>query len=281
MNFSQRNGLSEIRQSLQIDSIDKKLKTKIWNLIYEYFFVTLDSWYSDIYSQSPSKCMMVCSVIWTDFFDKVVDEMPNYSEQYHSNFKEFFKQNYNRMLWHEIYDLLEFMSVLDQKYFSELFAPNCNEILKREQSGYRIIENKVLQTTSEIEISSIEDAIRGSAHLSPVSVHLNSSLALLTNRANPDFRNSVKESISAVEAICAEITKNEKASLGAALSEIEKKFKLHEALKKSFSALYGYTSDSGGIRHKLIEDDIEVSYEDAMFMLVSCTAFINYLRSKM
>lgn len=48
----------------------------------------------------------------------------------------------------------------------------------------------------------------------------------------------------------------------------------------AFAALYGYTSDSGGIRHSLLEDDISVSFEDAKFMLVSCSAFINYLKIK-
>jgi len=51
-------------------------------------------------------------------------------------------------------------------------------------------------------------------------------------------------------------------------------------LKRAFTALYGYTSDSGGIRHSLLEEDIAVTMEDAKFMLVTCSAFINYLKSK-
>ena len=34
---------------------------------------------------------------------------------------------------------------------------------------------------------------------------------------------------------------------------MEKDHSLHPALKSSFSSLYGYTRDSGGIRHSLIE----------------------------
>ena len=51
-------------------------------------------------------------------------------------------------------------------------------------------------------------------------------------------------------------------------------------MKNAFSALYGYASDSGGIRHKLLEDDINVKMEDAKFMLITCSAFINYLKAK-
>ncbi len=60
---------------------------------------------------------------------------------------------------------------------------------------------------------------------------------------------------------------------------IEKKVELHPALKKAFDSLYGYTSDADGIRHALL-DEPNLDSEDAKFMLVSCSAFINYLISK-
>jgi len=44
-------------------------------------------------------------------------------------------------------------------------------------------------------------------------------------------------------------------------------------------AIYGYTSDEGGIRHAMLEEKI-IDFEDAKFMLVSCSAFINYLIMK-
>ncbi len=63
------------------------------------------------------------------------------------------------------------------------------------------------------------------------------------------------------------------------MKEIETKISLHPALKDAFSSLYGYTSDAEGIRHALL-DEPNLSFEDAKFMLVSCSAFINYLISK-
>ena len=115
--------------------------------------------------------------------------------------------------------------------------------------------------------------------LKPVRVHLEKSLELLSDRKSPDYRNSIKESISAVEAICRLITKDKKATLGQALKEVETKVGLHGALKNAFSNLYGYTSSADGIRHALL-DEPKLSFEDAKFMLVSCSAFINYLISK-
>lgn len=43
--------------------------------------------------------------------------------------------------------------------------------------------------------------------------------------------------------------------------------------------LYGYTSDGDGIRHSLLEEP-NLDYSDAKFMLVTCSAFVNYLTSK-
>lgn len=54
---------------------------------------------------------------------------------------------------------------------------------------------------------------------------------------------------------------------------------MHPALKGSFEKLYGYTSDAEGIRHALL-DEPNLDFEDAKFMLVSCSAFVNYLKAK-
>ena len=60
---------------------------------------------------------------------------------------------------------------------------------------------------------------------------------------------------------------------------MEEKIEIHPALKKAFNNLYGYTSDSGGIRHASLSES-NLKFEDAKFMLVSCSAFTNYLIAK-
>jgi len=101
----------------------------------------------------------------------------------------------------------------------------------------------------------------------------------LTISSNPDYRNSIKESISAVESLAKILSNNASDTLGSALSKIKKKLKIHKALEQGFKNIYGYTSDDGGIRHALTEESTSDA-EDAMFMLVSCSAFINYLITK-
>ena len=67
--------------------------------------------------------------------------------------------------------------------------------------------------------------------------------------------------------------------MGQALKLIKEKVGLHSALEKGFSSIYGYTSDADGIRHAMI-DDSACDFDDAKYMLVSCSAFINYLVMK-
>jgi hypothetical protein len=50
-------------------------------------------------------------------------------------------------------------------------------------------------------------------------------------------------------------------------------------LSKAFESLYGYTSDANGIRHALM-DASTLGFADAKFMLVCCSAFVNFLVAK-
>ncbi len=109
--------------------------------------------------------------------------------------------------------------------------------------------------------------------------HINTALAKLSDRKQPDYRNSIKESISAVEPIAKMISGNSKTELPTALKIIRDKIGLHPALEKGFNSIYGYTSDGDGIRHALTEEST-CDFEDAKYMLVSCSAFINYLIMK-
>ncbi len=276
MKFSQRIGKVAIRNELQVDSIDESLKNRLWNVIHSFIFERKS--YKNIYHQD-----IAFKHIWKEFFILPLDEIPTYtgsSEVFPEEFQNYVKFWFYKKEWYELYDLIEFLLQLNEDIFTTNFSKNCNLVLKKEGAGYRIIENRIVQITSEEEIQEIEEGFKFSNKFKSVYTHLNSSFELLSSRTNPDYRNSIKESISAVEAFCRLITKNNKATLGDVLKIVEKKYSLHKALKKAFSSLYGYTSDSSGIRHSLLEDDIELQFEDAKFMFVSCISFINYLKMK-
>jgi hypothetical protein len=50
-------------------------------------------------------------------------------------------------------------------------------------------------------------------------------------------------------------------------------------MRQGFLSLYGYTSDEDGIRHAIL-DESTVGFDEAKFMLVSCSAFVYFLIGK-
>lgn len=270
MRFSQRIGKTVVKVNFQTEDIDDDLKTRLWNLIemeLSYLKTNDSIWF---YKR-----------MWKDFFVNPIALIPSYNtgainlDKCKSHFfKWFFDCN-----WYEIYDLLEYLVRAESYKFNSSFIEGCNDALQLEISSYRIVDKSIARIDSDLEIKTIEKAIDGTDSLQSVNTHLQSALDFLSNRIKPDYRNSIKESISAVEAFCKNVTGEEKTTLGKALAVIEKKHALHQSLKTSFSALYGYASDTSGIRHALTDDAKEISFEEAKFMLVSCSAFINYLKS--
>ena len=111
---------------------------------------------------------------------------------------------------------------------------------------------------------------------------MNRALELYAQRPEGDYRNSIKESISAVEAFCREKTGEN--TLGKALNKLEQNgLETPNVLKQAFEKLYAYTNQPvAGIRHALMDDSgaYTPKAEEALFMLVSCSAFINYLNAK-
>jgi len=272
--FSQRMGIKPIKTVIQVDFMDDDLRNSLWNALCLFYWSKVEG--DRISSPINAYIDLLLKVLWLDYFKKPIDTLSNYWPEIREKIKKYF---FN-CEWYEVYDFIEFIANnYPDKKVNTKFMEFCNSLLERELSAYRFVGGKITQITSEIEISEIEEALENSKLLKGVNTHLKRALDLLANRKSPDYRNSIKEAISAVEAICKLITREKRATLGQALKRIEEKVSLHPSLKNAFSNLYGYTSDAEGIRHALL-DEPNLSFEDAKFMLVSCSAFINYLISK-
>lgn len=61
-----------------------------------------------------------------------------------------------------------------------------------------------------------------------------------------------------------------------ALTKLDESVHIHIAMKEAFLRLYGFTSDEEGIRHPILNEQ-NVGFVEAKFMLVACSAFVNYL----
>lgn len=276
MKFSEREGFKKVSEVIQLGSMNSELRISLWNAL-DIALWSSDSFLYDEYG--IPEIVTFAKALWFDYFKQPIDSLPDRAREILKIIRDYFFQ----CEWYEIYDFIEstmnFLNYTDQYNREEAVRNSINVVLERELAGYRIIENIVTKITDEQEISTITEALEDTP-FSGVSSHLKTALELLSNREKPDHRNSIKESISAVESMAKSITQKPKADLEEALKVLERSGKIHKALKASFSKLYGYTSNEGGIRHAML-DEPNLSSSDAKFFLVSCSAFINYLKSKM
>lgn len=272
MRFSQRYGYTPVKEVFQIDSMDSDLRNSLWNALEITYWRPLYIRGYPLSYGGNSSLRGLCLAIWTDYFKISLYNFPDSWERTKSQISDFFFE----CDWHQVYDFIEFMAQADSSMGVGPFEEMVNEFLEREVSGYRLLQGHMVRITDTWEVSEIQAAISGVSE--PVSEQLDRGLQLLSDRKAPDYRNSVKESISAVEGQVLRSLGKDKGTLGDLLKQLESDTPLHPALKDGFSKLYGYTSDEGGIRHALLEESREVTFGEAKFMLVACSAFINYVR---
>lgn len=262
--FSERHNLCP-NKLLQKNNIDKKLRTRLWNLLKLRESVSID------YGGSKGKVEILLDSLGIEF-EYPEDGFGGYNNV--STLRDVFRE----IKWNEIYDLLEEYIALHKNVDERKdLMQGINKILEEEKSAYRVIDGLVTPIVDEVSVKSLEKSL--STKLDAVDTHMKKALALYSDRSTPDYENSIKESITAVESMCAIIT-NSHQTLGKTLGELKKKgVYIHPSLELAFEKLYGYASDSNGIRHGGI-DFKNAPAEDAYFMLVSCSAFINYLKVK-
>ncbi|TXI97768.1 MAG: hypothetical protein E6Q32_11315 [Neisseriales bacterium] len=266
MKFSERMGFVKVSDVFQVNSMSQELRNRIYNFIDNSFF--------------ESKREIIYRELHCEFFKLKQGKFTYYSN---ISTRGSFEDCFDKSNWYTIYDLLEFIIQMYSKYndftqyvsyTKDQFVISINKTLEEERSGYRVIDDLVTPIIDNNEIESIEEAINQQDN---TSIHLRTALQHLSNKHKPDYRNSIKESISAVEAMLRNITGD--SNFGNAIKNIKTKIELPNSLKDGFEKLYGYTNGKQGIRHALM-DETELKLEDAKFMLVSCSAFINYLKAK-
>ncbi len=261
--FSERNGYSKLPEKMVPESITIALRNLLWNAI--------DN------SISHEQLDDVTFSLWNDFYKKPIDTRPSQYEYTYGgiSFSESWKivrETYFSTNWSGVYDHVEFFAQ-EELVSTDLF----NNILAQEAAAYRIIKGQVCQITDDQELKEINEVLELEGQFRTVTDHIRTALEHLSQRENPDFRNSIKESISAVESMAKIITGKDKATLGKLLKKLESDGRINPALTEGFDKIYGWTCDASGIRHALT-DASSVDHADAKFYLVACSAFTNYLK---
>lgn len=271
--FSEKYGY-KIEKTIQYESISDELRRRIWNLFYQ----------SEIKEGGiSSKRIGLALNGGQTIEEKIVDRLGllinpvgkgrTAEEQLKDKILKFFR-------WYEVYDFVEIHLLYLNDDEKKERIKEYNELFEQEKAGYRIVSGEIAPITNESEITTIEQAT--DTVFEPVNQHIQKALSLYADIKEPDYENSIKESISAVESMCCIITgmSGANSSLGKTIKKLkENGIHIHSSMESAFSSLYGYTSDEDGIRHGGI-DFKNAPAEDAKYMLISCSAFVNYLIEK-
>ena len=288
--FSEKIGLSICTIKIQTNEFDDRTRTLIGNHLYDVLSVVFSyastigiSRYLNPSRQSPLQAMS------SDFCKDVLSEVLNVSVHLPSNKFYNWEVNYDRFAeiissapYNEVLDFLWYVChwiathTTSTSFVHEIYN-GFNQLFEKEYVGYRFVAGEITPITNSLEIQEIEQACQ--IPFEGAHVQLQKALGFLSDREHPDYKNSIKESISAVESVCETIVGSENgATLGKAVKHLEEHgLKIHSSLREGISKLYGYACDQGGVRHGEGEVESTVTFEEAKLMMVTCSAIVNYL----
>lgn len=255
---------------IQREYLEDDTRLELWNLL-----AVLPREFAKFYQDSTEH--EILEALWVWHFKEARDEMP----ADYALWRRIKDQILNGE-WNEVLDLLEsFSKYWDRHETNEsgklknVFLTVLNERFEQELVGYRLIGLEITPVDSTAEGEAIKGALTDSDAIAGARHSLERAIELLADRATPDYPNSIKESISAVEAVVKKVTGEGTLSKG--LTKLEAAgLNIHPALKGAWSQMYGWTSDEAGIRHGGIEA-ADADQALAKYVLVTCSAFVSYL----
>lgn len=219
--------------------------------------------------------------IWTSHFNLRKDKFQENIK--YSNFDVFINSFENpNIKWFNKLDLIDETFAFFKmptchidSWVIDQFQEKLNNEFARLNFAYRIIDGYVVEVSSEEEVKAIEDAL--ATEVESVKNHLSNALEKLSER---DYRNSIKEAASALEAFTRDISGESTYSL----KWLDKEgIVIHKMLKDIMDKMYYYTRDKEvGCRHSHMDPNSPYTptADEAVFMLVSFSSAINYLTKK-
>lgn len=272
--FSERKGFKHFSDIVQIDNLNERTRNR--------FYVITENIFNVMNERKEECSIYFVEYIYVELFSLTKKHIPkHHGEYWYSKVLETLYEIFLNSDYSEVLTLIEGI-IKSYEYVDKITGHNMNlvemyeksieMVLKNENVNYRIINGKFMDIDNEKQIQSIEETIKNPYKV--VSEHYCKAIDLLYE--SKDYDNSIKESISSVEAMCQILTNNNKITLGQALKLL--KSDIHPALESAFEKIYGYTSDSNGIRHSNGLGEGKSTFEEAKYMLISCSAFISYLK---
>lgn len=270
--FSDRNGIDSLNTTMQVEDFDSRTRIAIRNEVASILH--------NLYN-SNTRVLEDGSKFWRALLSRVYSQPVNYNMIYlHDQYFLVVESTILNDTYAAILTLLEFIISFcssDNSYAKQKLIEIFNNLFEREYVGYRYLGIGFTRITDVVETEAVEKALQ--TPYSKVAEHMSKALHYLSNRDQPDYENSIKESITAVEELCQSIV-GKKCTLKEALDNLGKTgVVIHPTLKTAFDKLYGYTCDASGVRHAGQLGGPDSTFDEAKYMLVTCSAFVNYLIS--
>ena len=283
--FSERGGFVPIKVC-QVDTIDADTRIKIYNQIYVFLHPSNDP-YDDETDRAYRADKQAWNIVYRDHFWAQFLLLP--VDEYTRDLCDIALRD---MLlsddpWHRVFDFVEYIflqcaATWEYEDLNDIYSRGrrdsllsaINRVLGESKVGYKIIDNIFVPISSEPEAQEVE--IASNTVFYEANQHIKKAVKLFADRKEPDYENSIKESISAVESIAKEITEKETKPLNA----LTQRLQLHPSFKNALNEFYNWTSKDGGIRHGASSKSLTPDQNTARFMLVICSSFVNYIISR-
>lgn len=285
-------GIVPNEKPLQDDGMDDELRSKLFTQFFRFYIKPLKTGQPPVYEEEQWLQVNTGTIIENadslsdglvnDFIKKpITSYISGRNWDYPAIFRELGVTFFGGP-WEDVYYLLSLVvKYYPNKTINAAFMKECNRVLGEENSAYRFVSGKILPKMSEAEIDEVEKATQGS---DPSSILLDKAVEKL---AGGDSKNAIKEAVLAVETLSNNLSSlphstDLKKTLPKVLGRIEKALgeKYNPNLQDTFFRLYDYASSEPGIRHGSKAQPTYAEEAEARFVVVTCSALVNYLRTK-
>ena len=273
LTFEQAEGAEPLPSQLKLREVSPELRARLWSIFHKALqndSLADDCGRADV--QEPFLTLLYD--LHVERWCRAADEFTSSLEYWIAELKGvFMKGDYIK-----VFGLTQWM--LRHRHQPYRLVEDLDYALYITRAAYAVLDrDTIVPIGSEAERDTLVRAFAdvAASKFHGVRAHLRNAGSELTTG---NFGPSIRESIHAVEAVARVLAPGAQ-TLGPALSKLEKSVRLHPALGKGFSNLYGFTSDEKGIRHALLDEPAaQVDETDALYMLGSCAAFVSYLINK-
>lgn len=268
VSFSQAEGIVEIPSQLQLREISTELRSYLWLVVFNY--LKNDKEYPEFSGDTcladPSKNLV--RSYWIRILHRFADEYSNDDEEWIKIVGTIFK----RGAYNEVFDFLTF--ALRGKFYGQQFEREIALAMDRGRAAYFVEASTIFPKVTEEDRRTISGALTDALEsgFTGARSHLIAAGVLLSDG---DPAGSVRESIHAVESVVTKLS-GKGTTLSAAILVLEKARSLNPNLRRAISALYDYTSDEKGVRHAKIFEGVDVTENEALYMISVCAAFVSY-----